>query len=71
MLNRLSYFFPIAKDITSTSKNMMIKEVIKAESHEVNVKIVHGFAKQRPDLKQFVLQMAVTGLQSSHFGTRH
>lgn len=25
------------------------------------IKITHGFAKQRPDLKQFIVQMAVTG----------
>jgi transposase len=31
------------------------------ETHGVDINIVHGFAKQRPDLKQFVLQMVVTG----------
>lgn len=33
----------------------------ESQKDEVGIKIVHGFAKQRPDLTQFVLQMAVTG----------
>jgi transposase len=50
-----------AEDITSISENGMTEGVIKTESDKIDIKIVHGFAKQRSDLKQFILQMAVTG----------
>lgn len=33
----------------------------RGEENDEVIKIVHGFAKQRPDLKQFVLEMAVSG----------
>lgn len=44
-----------------TSENGMTEGVLKTDSQWADIKIVHGFAKQRPDLKQFILQMAVTG----------
>ena len=43
------------------TSNGITENAIKAKPQEVEIKIVYGFAKQRSDLKQFILQMAVTG----------
>lgn len=43
------------------SSSVMNSDNSMAESDGIDIKIVHGFAKQRSDLKQFILQMAVTG----------
>ena len=51
----------VTEGIALTFENELAESMLKTESQGSDIKIVHGFAKQRSDLKQFILQMAVTG----------
>lgn len=52
---------PLSLSSVPENASVVNSDHSNGESDVIDVKIVHGFAKQRPDLKQFIIQMAVTG----------